>query len=70
MYFSPSRVSDRIKTGSKEVKFNSTAVVGNGPIDLQGRDSSVITADLTQDTSIPKGAIVKRITTKGNQSPS
>ncbi|ENQ3081219.1 hypothetical protein ACEOWG_004585, partial [Bacillus cereus] len=70
MYFSPSVVYDRIKTGSKEVEFKGTAAVGNGPIDLQGRDSSVITADLTQDTSIPKGAIVKNITTKGNQAPS
>lgn len=68
MYFSAS-VSDRIKSGNKEVSFGGTASVGSGSVNLQGRDSSVITVDLTKDTSIPKEAIVKNITTAGSQSP-
>lgn len=68
MYFSAS-VSDRIKSGNKQVSFGGTASVLSGSINLQGRDSSVITADLTKDTTIPKGAIVKNITTTGSQSP-
>lgn len=68
MYFSTS-VSDRIKSGNKEVSFRGTASVGSGSLNLQGRDSSVITVDLTKDTSIPKEATVKHVETKGNQSP-
>lgn len=68
MYFTTS-VSDRMKSGNKQVSFGGTASVPNGSTNLEGRDSSVITADLTKDTSIPNGAIVKNITTSGSQSP-
>lgn len=69
MYFTAS-VQDRMKSGRKELSFRGSASVGSGSVTSRGRDSSVVTLDLTKDTSIPQGAIVKSISTKGQQSPS
>ncbi len=70
MYFSIS-IYDRIKSGSGTFNFSGTAV-NNGNVTLSpaGVDSSVITMDLTNNTTIPKHAIVKSITTSSTQTPS
>lgn len=70
MYFTVS-IHDRIKSGSKEFNFTGTASnPGNPSFNLNGVDSSVITMDLTKDTTIPKKAIVKSINTRSTQTPS
>ncbi|MED4462543.1 hypothetical protein [Metabacillus fastidiosus] len=70
MYFTVS-VLDRIKSSSKEFSFTGTASnAGNKNLSLNGVDSSVITMDLTKDTTIPKKAVVKSVTTRSTQSPS
>lgn len=70
MYFTVS-IEDRIKSGNGTFNFTGTAEnSGNTIINPAGTDSSVITMDLTNNESIPKGAIVKSITTSGTQSPS
>jgi len=70
MYFTVS-ILDRIKSGSGKFNFSGSAVnPGNVNLNLAGVDSSVITMDLTNNTTIPKYAIVKSVTTSGTQSPS
>ncbi|WP_407639508.1 hypothetical protein [Bacillus gaemokensis] len=69
MYFSLS-IEDRIKTGSGTYRFSGSATNnGNIKLDLNGVESSVIMMDLTKDTTIPKGAIVKSVSTSSIQSP-
>jgi hypothetical protein len=70
MYFTVS-ILDRIKSGSKIFNFSGSAI-NNGNVNLNpaGVDSSVITMDLTNNTTIPSRAIVKSVTTSGTQSPS
>ncbi|WP_281884769.1 hypothetical protein [Paenibacillus sp. YYML68] len=70
MYFTVS-VLDRIKSGSGTFSFTGKAVnSGNSGLNPSGVDSSVISMDLTNNTSIPRNAIVKSVTTSGSQSPS
>jgi len=70
MYFTVS-IQDRIKLGSGKFNFSGSAVnAGNVNLNLAGVDSSVITMDLTNNTTIPSKAIVKSVTTSGTQSPS
>lgn len=70
MYFTVS-IFDRIKSSSKEFSFTGTASnPGNKSLSLDGIDSSVITMDLTKDTTIPKDATVKSISTRSTQTPS
>lgn len=69
MYFTVS-IQDRIKSGSGKFNFSGSAVnTGNVKLNPAGVDSSVITMDLSNNTTIPKGAIVKSVTTSGTQSP-
>ena len=70
MYFTVS-ILNRIKLGSGKFNFSGSAVnTGNVNLNLAGVDSSVITMDLTNNTTIPSKAIVKSVTTSGTQSPS
>ena len=70
MYFSLSS-SDRIRTGSRTVEMSGTASnAGNSPFSSSGRDSSVISIDLSDSSQFPKNAIVTSITTSSTQSPS
>jgi len=70
MYFTVS-IEDRIKSGSGKFNFVGTATnTGNTSLSSAGVDSSVITADLTTNATIPTGAIVKSITTASTQTPS
>ncbi|WXR60849.1 hypothetical protein WG909_11180 [Peptostreptococcaceae bacterium AGR-M142] len=70
MYFTVD-FENRMKEGSK--KFNIRGIArnaGNRPYSSRGRNSSEIEVDLTRDSSIPQGAIVKRVSTSSYQSPS
>ena len=70
MYFTVS-VDNRIKSGSKEFAFFFFSTnSGNAGLDLNGVDSSVITLDLTKDTTIPKDAKVKLVSTRSSMTPS
>ncbi|MDE7430485.1 MAG: hypothetical protein K2N34_00975 [Lachnospiraceae bacterium] len=70
MYFSLS-AADRIKTGSRTVELSGRASnVGNSPFSSSGRDSSVISIDLSNSSQFPDNAIVTSITTSSTQSPS
>lgn len=70
MYFTIS-ILDRIKSGSGTFNFSGTAVNnGNTNLNPAGVDSSIITMDLRNNTTIPLGALVKSITTSSTQSPS
>ncbi|MCY1118600.1 hypothetical protein OWO30_09625 [Bacillus safensis] len=69
MYFTVS-IQDRIKSGNGTFNFTGTATnLGNSSLNLAGVDSSVITMDLTTNSSIPNNAIVKSISTTSTQSP-
>ncbi|MBE1554512.1 hypothetical protein H4683_001588 [Filibacter limicola] len=69
MYFTVS-IEDRIKSGNGKFDFTGTATnPGNGSFNLAGVDSSVITLDLTNNTTVPKYAIVKSIKTASTQTP-
>lgn len=69
MYFTVS-IQDRIKSGNGTFNFTGTATnFGNSSLNSVGVDSSVITMDLTDNSSIPKNAIVKSITTASTQTP-
>ena len=69
MYFTVS-IEDRIKSGNGTFNFTGTATnLGNSSLNFLGVDSSVITMDLTNNSSIPKSAIVKSITTTSTQIP-
>ncbi|MFS0656494.1 hypothetical protein [Bacillus sp. 179-C3.3 HS] len=69
MYFTVS-IEDRIKSGNGKFNFTGTATnFGNTSLKLTGVDSSVITMDLTNNSSIPKNAIVKSISTNSTQTP-
>lgn len=69
MYFTVS-IRDRIKSGDGAFNFTGTATnFGNSSLNFSGVDSSVITMDLTNNSSIPKNAIVKSITTSSTQRP-
>ena len=70
MYFTVS-ILDRIKSGSGKFNFLGTATNNvNTSLNPSGVDSSVITMDLTNHTTIPSNEIVKSITTSSTQSPS
>ena len=70
IYFSVSAY-DRIKTSSTTVAFSGTASnAGNSGISLDGVNSSIITLNLTNNTTLPNNAIVTEITSSGTQSPS
>ncbi len=70
MYFTVS-ILDRIKTGSGKFNFTGTAT-NNGNVNLNpaGVDSTVISMDLRNNTTIPINALVKSVTTSATQSPS
>lgn len=70
IYFSVSAYN-RIKTSSTTVSFSGTASnPGNSGMSFDGVDSSVITLNLTNNTTLPDNAIVTEITSSGTQSPS
>lgn len=70
MYFTVS-IKDRIKSGSGKFSFTGTAKnTGNTSLSFAGVDSSVITMDLTNTSTIPDGAVVKSISTSSTQRPS
>ncbi|MEK5136250.1 hypothetical protein NST39_19640 [Bacillus sp. FSL W8-0645] len=69
MYFTVS-IQDRIKSGNGTFNFTGAATnLGNTSLNFSGVDSSVITMDLTSNSSIPINAIVKSISTTSTQSP-
>lgn len=69
MYFTLN-FADRIKTGSKSFSFNGKSTnMGNNPVTLNGKESTELRIDLTKETMIPRGAVVKRISTSSLQSP-
>ena len=70
MYFSLS-MNNRIKTGHATFSFSGTASnTGNTSMSLSGVDSSELTLNLTNNTTIPPHAIVTSVSTSGTQSPS
>lgn len=70
IYFTLS-IYDRIKAGSETFAFSGTAEnKGNTSLSPNGSDSTILRLDLTKQTSIPKDAIVKRISTTATQIPS
>lgn len=70
MYYSLS-ADNRIRTGSGTFSFSGTASnSGNKSLSLSGVDSTIISLNLTNSTSLPKDAIVTSIRTSGTQSPS
>ncbi|MCU0158176.1 hypothetical protein [Bacillus safensis] len=69
MYFTVS-IQDRIKSGNGTFNFTGTATnLGNSSLNFLGVDSSVITMDLTNNSTVPKRAVVKSITTTSTQTP-
>lgn len=69
MYFTVS-IENRIKSGNGKFDFTGTATnPGNTPFNPEGVDSSVITLDLTKNTTIPRNAVVKSISTASTQTP-
>ncbi|HHX60277.1 MAG TPA: hypothetical protein GX707_06005 [Epulopiscium sp.] len=69
MYFSLS-AGNRIRTGSGTFSFSRKASnPGNTSMNLNGVDSTVIALNLTNNVSIPGGAIVTSVNTSGAQSP-
>ncbi|GLF89526.1 hypothetical protein Saga11_07850 [Bacillus safensis] len=69
MYFTVS-IQDRIKSGNGTFNFTGTATnLGNSSLNFSGVDSSVITMDLTNNSTVPKRAVVKSITTTSTQTP-
>ncbi|GLC87129.1 hypothetical protein [Lysinibacillus piscis] len=70
MYFTIS-ILERIKSGSGTFNFSGTATnPGNAGLNLNGVDSTVISMDLRNNTTIPRYALVKSITTSSTQTPS
>ncbi|QNU68778.1 hypothetical protein EHE19_006755 [Ruminiclostridium herbifermentans] len=70
MYFSISAY-DRIRTGSGTFSFSGTASNnGNSPYNANGVDSTILTLDLSNSSTIPNNAIVTNVSTSGTQSPS
>jgi len=70
MFFSLN-FADRMKSTTKTFDFRGTARNnGNSSMSLSGVDSSVITVDLSRESSIPDGAIVKSVETSSRMSPS
>ncbi|PRO39781.1 hypothetical protein [Bacillus sp. LLTC93] len=67
-YFTVS-IQDRIKSGNGTFNFTGSATNLNTSLNFLGVDSSVITMDLTSNSSIPINAIVKSISTTSTQSP-
>lgn len=69
MYFTIS-MGERYKTGHGTFNFSGTASnSGNNPVSTAGRDSSILTLDLSSSTVIPANAIVTSVSTSGTQSP-
>lgn len=69
MFFSLN-FANRMKRTSKTFDFRGTARNnGNKGMSFAGVDSSVITVDLSRETSIPKDAIVNRVDTSSYMSP-
>lgn len=65
------KFADRMKDATKTFKFPGTAQnKGNVDISLSGVDSSVITVDLSGESSIPNDAVVKRVETSSSMYPS
>lgn len=70
MYFTLS-MNERIKTGRGTFTFSGTASnPGNSSISLSGVDSSALSLNLTNNSTIPPAAIVTSVSTSGTQSPS
>lgn len=63
------KVFDRIKSGSGVYNFLGTATNTGNTIGGSGKDSTIIYANLTSNSTIPTGAIAKSITTSATQSP-
>lgn len=66
---------ERIRTGSGTFSFSGTASNSGNPttssgVNYAGNDSSILSINLTNNTSIPPNAIVSSVTTSGTQSPS
>ncbi len=69
MFFSIS-MNSRIKKGRGTFNFPGTANnPGNSSMSLSGTDSSILTLNLTFNSTIPNGAIVTLVNTTGSQSP-
>ena len=69
MFFSLS-FGDRMKRTTKTFDFRGTARNnGNKSMSFAGVDSTVITADLSRESSIPNGAIVNKVDTSSYMSP-
>jgi hypothetical protein len=69
----PVSINKRISSGNGTFSFTGTASNAGNPNVLtnpNGVDSSVIYMDLTTNSTIPNGAIVKSITTTGTLNPS
>lgn len=69
----PVRIENRISTGLAKFDFVGTASNPGNPNILtnpNGVDSSIVYLDLTNNTTIPKEAIVKSFTTSGSVTPS
>lgn len=70
MYFSLT-LYDRIYTGNGTFSFSGTASnPGNSSVSTAGVDSSILTLNLTNNTTIPPNAVVTYVSTAGTQSPS
>lgn len=70
MYFTLS-IEDRIKSGSGTFQFSGVAEnKGNTSLSPSGSDSSVIKVDITNQSGIPRDAIVTRVQTTATQTPS
>lgn len=63
-------IKNRIKTGNATFSFSGTASnPGNSSVSLSGVDSSVLSLDLTNNSTIPPEAIVTSARTSSTQSP-
>jgi hypothetical protein len=62
----------RIASGSGTFSFSPSSVTnpGNSGLSLTGVDSAVTSVNLTNNTAIPDGSIIKTVKTTGTQSPS
>lgn len=69
MYFSIS-FNNRIRTGSGTFSFSGSATnPGNSGLSSSGVNSNILSLNLTNNSNIPRSAIVKSVTTSATQSP-
>lgn len=66
---------ERIRKGNGTFNFSGTArnsgnLLLSQELIIAGTDSTILSRNLTNDTSIPPNAIVSSVRTKGTQSPS